>query len=428
MRALWTLFPARGLGLAAVLWLSLWAAINTGPWVFNRDPQTGLQIVHYVRATFPLLALFLAGLYLMAPGRNAESRLPTAARLWLLYGLVCLLGTVLSPRPDHALYWGAAYLAVLVLTKLFMLAEDPLDGLRYLNEFSWLVAVGLLLVLLVVARDTLFADGSLASSAYGVGRDVGQVGGMEMSRSTGMARFAAVPGIICLVLGLRRTGVKRLLWLAAILPSLVLLYIMESRGAALSFVAACAFVLFFHGRAARWTAAFLLLVVAAGAYGGLIPQSRVEGAVEHFQRGQSREELATLTGRTRAWEKATTEIKESPLVGYGQLADRYLIKEHVHNTYFYTLLCGGLFGTGFFVAGLVLAWLQLLRAVRAGPDRAGDHWTTVLQVGGILVFFTARSVPEVSGAMFGVDTMLMVPALAYLGLLAERMTLEERGG
>ena len=43
-----------------LLWLSLWAAINTGPWVYNRDPRTGVQVLHFVRASFPPLALFLA--------------------------------------------------------------------------------------------------------------------------------------------------------------------------------------------------------------------------------------------------------------------------------------------------------------------------------------------------------------------------------
>lgn len=407
-----------------LLWLSLWAAINTGPWVFKKDPQTGIQILHFLRATFPLVALFVAGVYLMAPWRRSESVLPTATRMWWWYGLVCLLGTLLSPRPDHGLYWGAAYLAVIVLVRLFLISDDPLASLRHLNRFTWLVSVGLLLVLLVVARETLFADGSLASSAYQVGRKVGQVGGMEMSRSTGMARFAAVPGIICLVLGLQASGFRRLMWFSAILPSLLLLWIMESRGAAVSFVAACAFVLVFYGRKTRWTGLFLIVVVLVSAYGGLIPENRVEQAVAKFERGQSQEQLASLTGRTRAWEKAWEKIQGSLLIGHGQLADRYLIGEHVHNTYFYTLLCSGLIGTVFFVWGLALAWIHLLRLVRLGEQGSGAHWPTVLQVGGILVFFTARSVPEVSGAMFGVDTMLMLPALTYLGLQAERMSME----
>ena len=39
-------------------------------------------------------------------------------------------------------------------------------------------------------------------------------------------------------------------------------------------------------------------------------------------------------------------------------------------------------------------------------------------VGAILVFFTVRSIPEVSGAMFGIDLLILVPALAYLGVLS----------
>ena len=35
--------------VAGVLWLMLWAGINTGPWVFRRTPEGLREGVHYVR-------------------------------------------------------------------------------------------------------------------------------------------------------------------------------------------------------------------------------------------------------------------------------------------------------------------------------------------------------------------------------------------
>lgn len=59
--------------------------------------------------------------------------------------------------------------------------------------------------------------------------------------------------------------------------------------------------------------------------------------------------------------------------------------------------------------------------LRKTADRLGQR-IVLIQAGGILAFFTVRSIPEVCGAMFGVDLMVMLPAMAYLGLL----DLEER--
>jgi hypothetical protein len=102
-------------------------------------------------------------------------------------------------------------------------------------------------------------------------------------------------------------------------------------------------------------------------------------------------------------------------------ADRYLLRDfldHVHNTYLYALLSAGGLGTAAFVGGLVWAWLLLLRSIRSTVlTRSPPSDPFVYEALGILTFFTVRSIPEVSGALFGVDYMLMLPVLAYLGLL-----------
>jgi O-antigen ligase len=97
-----------------------------------------------------------------------------------------------------------------------------------------------------------------------------------------------------------------------------------------------------------------------------------------------------------------------------------LIKEHVHNTYMYALISAGFAGTAAFVGGLAWAWIIFLRSMRRGiADRYGQR-AFLIQAGGILAFFTVRSIPEVCGAMFGVDFMVMLPALAYLTILDQK--------
>ncbi len=165
----------------------------------------------------------------------------------------------------------------------------------------------------------------------------------------------------------------------------------------------------------------MMLLMGTAYWTGSLPEHSITYAKQHFYRGQSEKDLRTLTGRTRAWKKAAKEVKKSPVIGYGPQADRYLIKEHVHNTYYYALLESGILGTLFFVGGLIWAWILFFKAVsQKGVDRLGQR-TLLMQVGGILAFFTIRSIPEVCGAMFGVDLMVMLPALGYLQVLSRQV-------
>jgi O-antigen ligase len=108
---------------------------------------------------------------------------------------------------------------------------------------------------------------------------------------------------------------------------------------------------------------------------------------------------------------------ESPLVGWGFQADRFLLGQHAHNAYLYALMTSGFVGGTAFVGGLIWAWIIFLQVLRRGTaDRLGQK-VFLIQVGGLLAFFTVRSIPEVSGAMFGIDLMIMIPVLAYLGIL-----------
>ena len=109
-------------------------------------------------------------------------------------------------------------------------------------------------------------------------------------------------------------------------------------------------------------------------------------------------------------------VERSPLWGWGFQADRDLLSsgQHVHNTYLYTLLTAGLLGTCAFVFGLGRAWVGFFRVLNQVPPK---ERLVLIQTGSLLAFFTVRSIPEVSGGMFGVDLMVMLPAMAYIGVL-----------
>ena len=192
---------------------------------------------------------------------------------------------------------------------------------------------------------------------------------------------------------------------------------MQSRGAILGFGFALSFVMLFFGKKTRALGIFLGILIGLLLFTNVIPEDFVQFQTERFMRGQDTEEFYSLTGRTRAWDHGWYEAMKSPIIGWGPQADRMLIGEHVHNTYLYALMTSGFIGAFFFAGGLIYAWLIFFKLLRAGvPDRL-DQKTFFIQIGGILAFFTVRSIPEVSGAMFGIDTMLLLPVLGYLAVL-----------
>ena len=173
----------------------------------------------------------------------------------------------------------------------------------------------------------------------------------------------------------------------------------------------------FFGRKTRVVGILLAVLIGLLLFTNIIPQDFVQYQMERFMRGQDTDQFYSLTGRTRAWDHGWYEAMKSPIVGWGPQADRMLIGEHVHNTYLYALMTSGFVGVFFFAGGLLYAWLIFFKLLRAGFAEKLGHKTFFIQIGGILAFFTVRSIPEVSGAMFGIDTMLLLPALGYLTVL-----------
>jgi O-antigen ligase len=253
----------------------------------------------------------------------------------------------------------------------------------------------------------------LEASGYGIIRKMPTVIDMPMSRASGIARFAAVPGIVSFVLFLRQKGVTRLLWGGVTVFCAALIYWMQSRGAVLGFVVAIAFVPLCGSQKARHLAVYLLVLLGLAAILNVIP----EEVMGHLTRRESVQRMGLLTGRERAWHNAFGMILQSPIWGWGYQSDRLLIREHVHNTFLYTLLTGGFIGGAAFTVGLLLAWRNFFRVLGNDAALRLGQQTVLIQVGSLLAFFTVRGMSEVCGGMFGVDYMVMLAAIAYLGVL-----------
>ena len=413
------------LSFSAVLWFMLWLGINSGPWVFNDEPDNLIEWLHYIRTAFPLIVVVLAAWYYLQR-RGVEGKIISGpVGFWLIYGLVGLIATMMSPEPFDAAYWAFSYLAVFSALYAYIIKPDNIEGVMQLNHLNWIITTLFLLLLVFFARDTLLPVIIGKQSAYGIYGQMPVVAEMSMSRSSGMARFAAVPGVIAFVLLWHSGGLKRILWLGLFIFSVYLIYLMQSRGAIFGFAFAMAFVMLFQGKRSRLLGIIFVSLFGLMLLSDVIPVDTINEIKDYIYRGQSEEDFRSMTGRTRAWENGLDVALESPLIGYGFQADRMLIHEHVHNTYLYSLITSGFVGAAFFIGGLVWAWLLFWRLIRQGKIGGNAQKIFLIQAGGILSFFTVRSIPEVCGAMFGVDFMVMLPILAYLKAANDKLNSEE---
>ena len=406
---------------SAILWVMLWFSINTGPWVFRSQPEDITGWLHWIRTLFPGFVLFTSVVLLAV--RRDRIKLPGNVRQWLYYGLIGFFTSTLSPEPVDALYFGLAYLAAFAVVKIYLDKDNMVESVVHLNLLSLMAVTVFLLIMLFLARGYLFERTPTGISGYGISERMPTVVEMPMSLSSGLARFAAVPGVLSFVFIWFGKGWKRFLWIAPLLFFGWIVYIMQSRGAVIGFAFVIAFEMLFLGGKKKIIAIFFMVIFGAALLSNVIPGKAFKDVSDYMRRGQSMEEFKSMTGRTYVWERAWPKIMEAPIIGRGFQADRAIIQEHIHDTYLYVLMTAGFTGGVVFVIGFIWSWLLFFLALKKSGSFDPKHKLFLIQAGGILAFFTVRGITEVSGPLFGVDFMVMLPIMTYLGALGEKYEL-----
>jgi hypothetical protein len=399
----------------------LWAGIDTGPWTldWNFIESSWSGCFNGVRAAFPLAALAAWVVHVLLRKRSTLRRLTIPEALWLYYGLICFVSTILvSPWFDHA-YWGFAYLGVFAATEAFMHESDfPVDRAATLNRLNWILASVILAILLWVSRGKLLVHTSAGATGYGLIERMPTVAGMAMSRETGMARFAAVPALLSLVSLWTTHGRTRLISVTVFAAMVYLIWLLQSRGALFSFAFAASFSMMIIGGRARHFGLALAAISAFVYMAGMVPDQTIHLIFLHATRGTQGQQLLSGSGRTTwIYPRLWGLIKQSPVIGYGWRADRRVAFMDAQNGVLYALLCGGFVGGFGFIAGLAAAWATMLRLLWRINLLPPDERVTFIQTAAIIVFFTMRTIPENCAALYSVDLMVQLPAFVYLGEL-----------
>ena len=385
---------------ALVLWGMAWGGVFTGPYNLVPLPSMSdpLAVFQGARALLPVAAAYLCILWSLA-SRSRFRFGGTSLGFLLYYGALGLAASIfLSPDPSTALYWGSAYLSPLLVTWFVIERPEPLPILRTILRLNGAIVTVLLLAVLPEAYRFGFGR-STRFEIYHMPFALGEV------RANGVGRYALIVLILAGVSLATSTSKKRFLWLPLAVPAVFILMQTQSRSALLGLAVASMLFVVIRGVDLR-----LLVAGPAAAYviwvSGVTWRAR--GALSS---------LVFLTGRDNTWKKGIERIGESPFFGWGFHADRLLInEEHMHNSFLHAGIQAGVIGALLFAAGIVVLWAFLwksgvLRRIReaAAPDRS-----LLTQAVLVLGFLSARSFFESTAAFYGVDLLLLVPAVAYI--------------
>ena len=383
------------------LWLLVWGGMFTG--IYNLRLAGGLSdplaFFQAIRALFPLVAVYLSLMWMLVkrPGFSFF-RIPTSF-LFAYFAIGAVSSVFLSPNRMTALYWAGDYVAPLLVVWVAVEMPNPLDRLRkilYLNN----IVVALIFFSLI--PDVLQVGGSdeRFSQFYRLPFNLGDM------RANGVGRFALVMTIIAFTyLICRRQKRSKFLWGVLLLPALFMLAQTRSRTSLLGLAISGVLLVLILGIDLRF-----LLIGPAATY--LVYLSgikwRLHGHVE---------KLMFLTGRDYTWRKGLAQIEHSPFLGWGFHADRLMLNsEHMHNSYLHSAIHAGVFGAALFLAAIVVVWVFILRTglLKRIREVKGPDLPLLMQSVLIIGFLTGRSLFESTAAFYGVDLLLLVPAMAYV--------------
>ncbi|WP_293653089.1 hypothetical protein, partial [Thiolapillus sp.] len=404
--------------LPLFMWLALWAAINTGPWNLSGFGAGGLATLNAIRGIAPIAIMFVSFVLLSSQKRHPRGGMTAPEGLFWVYGVAMVVASLPVESWFNTAYWGFSFMAVLMVARFYVASGKPLLQIVRLNYLTWVVASIVLVLLLFFARDVLFE----AETGYGLVRKASEVAGGAMSRATGMARFAAIPAVLAFVMFWRVNGWVSWITAAGVFAgSVSLVWFMQSRGALFSLAGTLVFVMLFMGKVPR-VIAIVLFVLGLGGGLDMVPEQTQTYVVEHATRGTGVEGLKTMSGRDRIFRNAWQAIQEQPILGYGPQADRRIIGENAQNGLLYAWLSGGLLGMLGYVGGMLAAWWYFLKII-FGKFRMGSQARDMLiMTGGILAFFSLRSYPENTAALFSVDLLVQLPAMVYIAMLYRYQT------
>jgi O-antigen ligase len=379
-------------------WHGLWLLLFASALVFrvrgvNQIEQTPVDAWAMYRIGLELIvaaALFIRLALRRTPWLGSTFRGLLGALT--IFGLVELASTMWSVFPSWTFYKSCEFLLDLAVLAAILITVRSVES--YKHFFNWTWALYGFLLLSVWFGVLLWPQQALYPNGFKVGLLGIRLGGVLPALSSNdVGTYAAILALVSLCRLLPIAGGKsyRAWYLLLFTASMVTMVVSQTRSAVAGFLFGVLLLLVFSKRLGL--SAFLSFVVAP-----LLVLSSVGGLIWAFlERGQSTQQIETLSSRVDWWSFAWQKFLERPLTGFGAYAaGRFAVlaklglgeTSTMHSDYLEMIVGTGIWGLIPFLAALVGTWWFLARYLRRSTVMTTDQQLAyeAIAVLGLLTF------------------------------------------
>lgn len=336
------------------------------------------------------------------------------------FGLVCLLTTLWSVNPPWTLYKSLEYLVDIALISAIVANITSIESFDSLLDWTWIIVGGLVLSAWIEAP--IWPQEALEGFGYMGGPLHYRLSGVYPGQGYNMlGTFGAYLGTIaiCRLLPVRGRSYSRSWYWMVLGLGIITMIFAQTRSAIGGFVIGVALAFVFARRLG-----FGLLLGAASVVGIIV--TGFSGLLLDFlARGQTQDQITSLSARVDWWSVAWEAFKLQPFHGYGAFAAAMVVfpklgvKEitPLHSDYVEALVGTGIWGPLLIIASLIGAWWVLVRQIRRAPAGSLEYQLTVEAIA-MLGILTVRS------AVMGV--VASHPPYQYLAVLGYAEFLRRR--
>ena len=265
--------------LPVVLWVMLWAGLQSASLKAVINPANPVIFLHGVRGLLPFMAASVAIViicYKLFRQRPRGFPLVGPLGFTVVYGLIGLVAAFLSPNIWVAIRWVLLYLSVPVVLWAIAWRTPSRESISALVKLNWLLIMTAFAALFIIALIKFDLSSILLShTSLWKCEPLGSWHSLTSGvlRSTGVGRFAAITAIISFSL-LWRPNYWRAIWFLIFYLSVVFMMTTGARTSLLGFFGAVPLIAMLHGgKKAVIIGAIGLAVLAPAAWFAEVPQT-----------------------------------------------------------------------------------------------------------------------------------------------------------
>ena len=337
------------------------------------------------------------------------------------FALICILSTVWSFNPPWTLYKSMEYLVDISLLAAILGTVSSLDDYETLMDWTWIIC-GLLVTVAWIEAPIWPEEALEGSGGYMGGPLQYRLSGVYPGQGYNMlGTYGAILATIaiCRLLPTAAKKIDRAWYLVLLGLGVITMVFAQTRSAIGGFLVGVALAFIFTKR--------VKLIALFAALGGVVFAFTGAGNLmtEFLERGQTTEQLASLSGRLEWWGVAWEAFKQHPFTGYGAFTSgmsvfpKLGVKEitPLHSDYVETLVGIGMWGPLLIIIGLIGTWWILLRATRRFAFTSKEYQLAVEAIA-VLGVLTVRT--TVMGVIMSQPPIQYFAILGYAEFLRRR--------